>query len=302
MSGCCSQANKPRSCVAAREGFSACDQADATFLDLATSEALKSEVRKKYGEVADLGQVSGAEQVATSFGYSKDELDSIPDGSNMGLSCGKPIDLASLKTGEFVLDLGSGGGIDCFLASAKVGPSGKVFGVDMTEEMIKLARKNAQARNITNVQFILGDIENLPLEDNFFDVVISNCVINLVPDKQKALNEIFRVLKPGGRIAITDIVTKRDLTPREKEGMALWVGCISGGMHIDRVQGMLKSAGFSGVDVLDSRADLNAYKLLGQFGGCCGSVEKKPVFSADPAVENMDVNDLAASVKIFATK
>lgn len=263
---------------------------------LADNENIKSQVRTTYGQVATTA-VTNADEVAKKFGYSKEELDAIPEGANMGLSCGNPLAHASIKEGEVVVDLGSGGGLDCFLASPKVGPSGKIYGIDMTPEMIALAKSNAIKRNITNVEFIQGEIESLPLPDNVADVVISNCVINLVPNKQKAFSEIFRVLKPGGRLAISDIVLKKAIPDHLKSNIDLLCACIGGGSLISEVPQQLQSAGFQGVLVHDTKADLNAYKALGS-GGCCASLN--PLVSESDL--NVDFNEYATSAKIFAYK
>src|SRR5688572_5273047 len=177
-------------------------------------EQVKAVVREKYGATATSGLSSsnaGVRAVAEAFGYSAEQLSSIPAEANMGLSCGNPIATANLREGEVVVDLGSGGGLDVFLAAQKVGPSGKAIGIDMTPEMIELARKNAAKAEIGNVEFHLASIDRLPLEDASVDVVISNCVINLAPDKQAVLLEISRVLRPGGRLAVSDIALKKPL-------------------------------------------------------------------------------------------
>jgi arsenite methyltransferase len=183
-------------------------------------------------------------EVSSKLGYSKDELSIVPDGANLGLGCGNPQAIASLKPGEIVLDLGSGGGFDCFLASRQVGETGKVIGVDMTPEMISRARANATKGSFTNTEFRLGEIENLPVPDNSVDVIISNCVINLSPDKQQVFNEAFRVLKPGGRLAVSDIVTTATLPEEIKQDLDSLAGCISGASSIHDLKGMLEKSGF----------------------------------------------------------
>ncbi|MDF1666222.1 MAG: methyltransferase domain-containing protein [Planctomycetota bacterium] len=191
------------------------------------SENTKSAVRQGYGAVAQAGLSSnqdGIKGIAKAFGYSEEELASIPAESNMGLSCGNPVAMASISEGETVVDLGSGGGLDVFLAAKKVGPSGKAIGIDMTGDMISLARKNAAKGGYTNVKFYLGEIEAMPLPDASVDCVISNCVLNLCPDKDEALKEIFRILKPGGRLAVSDIALKKALP--EAVASEVRAGCI----------------------------------------------------------------------------
>ena len=174
---------------------------------------------------------------------------SVPDGANLGLGCGNPIALASLKTGETVLDLGSGAGFDCFLAAPKVGPEGKVIGVDMTPEMIEKARENARKGNYANVEFRLGEIEHLPVADSSVDVIISNCVINLSPDKLKVYREALRILKPGGRLAIADIVATQSLPPEIQKNLALVSACVGGAATIDDTKAMLQEAGFAEIRI-----------------------------------------------------
>ena len=189
--------------------------------------------------------------VSKDIGYSDEELKSVPDGANMGLGCGNPIALASLVEGETVLDLGSGGGFDCFLASNKVGQTGKVIGVDMTPEMLEKARGNAEKGGYRNVEFRLGEIENLPAADNSVDAIISNCVINLSPDKKQVFSEAFRVLKPGGRLMISDIVLLKELPDFILNSVAAYSGCISGAMLKDAYLEMIKEAGFQNVKIVD---------------------------------------------------
>ncbi|MDH3770709.1 MAG: arsenite methyltransferase, partial [Nitrospirota bacterium] len=179
------------------------------------------------------GQASLAENYGETIGYSQKELHSVPEGANLGLGCGNPVALASLLEGETILDLGSGAGLDCFLAAQKVGQTGKVIGVDMTPEMVEKARRSADKGVYTNIEFRLGEIENLPVADHSVDAVISNCVINLSPDKKRVFQEAFRVLKPGGRIMISDIVLTRQLPAFIKESVAGYIACVSGAMMRD---------------------------------------------------------------------
>lgn len=276
-------------------------------------------VSEKYGETARSGLSSndaGVRAVAEAFGYSAAELSAIPAEANMGLSCGNPIALANLRPGEVVLDLGSGGGLDVFLAAQKVGPTGRAIGVDMTPDMIALAQRNAlkgpHGKPYTNVEFRLGAIDNLPLTDDSVDVIISNCVINLAPDKAKVFAEMARVLKPGGRVAVSDIALKADLPEELAQNVAALVGCIAGAIPITDYETGLRSAGFQHVAVIESGADLTAYaKVEGQAGccapvgdtGCCGP-DAAPAKSMHRDLSELfkkyDVNAYAASVKVFA--
>src|SRR5687767_9801999 len=203
--------------------------------DTVASSAITQTVREKYGAVATSALSSdnhGVRAVAEAFGYSGDELASIPAEANMGLSCGNPTAFASIKPGETVVDLGSGGGLDVFLAAAKVGSTGKVIGIDMTPEMLALARKNAAEATLTNVEFHESTIDKLPLPDASVDCVISNCVINLASDKPAVFREIARVLKPGGRLAVSDIALKMPLPPEIGNDLMAYVGCIAGAIQI----------------------------------------------------------------------
>ncbi len=185
-------------------------------------------------------------EISQRLGYSPTELGEVPDGANMGLGCGNPQAIANLQPGEVVLDLGSGGGFDCFLAAKQVGPTGHVIGVDMTPEMVSKARKNAVTGGYHNVDFRLSEIENLPVADNSVDVIISNCVINLSPDKQRVFNEAYRVLKPGGRLAISDVVASVPL-PDEFRKEELYVACVAGASLIDDLEQMLQKAEFGNI-------------------------------------------------------
>jgi len=290
-------------------------------------------VKLGYGAVATSGlsgENRGVEAIALAFGYSPGELASIPAGSNLGLSCGNPTALASLRAGETVVDLGSGGGLDVFLASQKVGPGGKAIGIDMTPEMVALARRNASLHSASgdysNVEFILAEIDNIPLDDNSVDCVISNCVINLSADKQAVFREIARIVKPGGRLAISDIALKKSLPAELKDDIGALVGCISGAISFDKFRDGLREAGFESVQVIDSNSDLNAYASVENQSGCCSPAMGSsglPVLdggccgtgSEGPAETNSDlhatlsgllgrydINEFAASVKVLAVK
>jgi SAM-dependent methyltransferase len=293
------------------------------------SQAITDAVRSKYGQTATSGLTSddaGVRAVAEAFGYSAEELGAIPAGANMGLSCGNPTATANLRPGEVVVDLGSGGGLDVFLAARKVGPTGKAVGIDMTPEMIELARRNAAAvpEPLTNVEFHLASIDKLPLADGTVDVVISNCVINLALDKQAVFREMFRVLKPGGRVAVSDIALKRELPAELGRDLMAYVGCIAGAIGIEEYRRGLADAGFAHVVVVDSGADLNAYgKVEGQAAccspapaatssstrlpiaasGCCGAPPRSDVHQGlTDLLQRYNVNDYAASVKVYAVK
>lgn len=224
---------------------------------------IKKVVREGYAQIAKKGSsccapssccggsTELAEDISKKMGYRDEELKSVPEGANLGLGCGNPVALASLKEGETVLDLGSGAGFDCFLAADKVGKQGKVIGVDMTPEMLEKARENARKGNYENVEFRLGEIESLPAADNSVDVVISNCVINLSPDKARVFQETFRVLKPGGRLMVSDITLLKELPDFIRNSIAAYVGCISGALMKDEYIDAIKEAGFHEVSIID---------------------------------------------------
>ena len=227
------------------------------------SEEIKRVVREGYAKVAKeekvfsvpltscCGGASLAGEISKKIGYTEHDLATVPEGANLGLGCGNPVALASLHEGDIVLDLGAGAGFDCFLAAQRVGVSGRVIGVDMTPEMIAKARENAQKSNYNNVEFRLGEIEHLPVADNSVDVTISNCVINLVPDKRATFAEIFRVLKPGGRLMISDIVLLKELPDFIKNSAAAYVGCISGALMKDEYLKTIREAGFEAVQIVE---------------------------------------------------
>jgi len=227
-------------------------------------ENIKQNVRDRYGKIAKTnscgcGCCGGASQTSETIGYSRDELDSVPQEANLNLGCGNPVALASLKEGEAVIDLGSGGGLDCFLAAKKVGPSGKVIGIDMTAEMLDKARANCKKGGYGNVEFRLGEIENLPVADNTADIIISNCVINLSPNKQRVFNEAFRVLKPKGRLMISDMVLLNDLPEKIRNNVLAYVGCIAGAEKKEDYLSKIKQAGFEQVQVV---SETNALELM----------------------------------------
>src|SRR5579884_2875446 len=236
------------------------------------SENIVEQVRSKYASVAASSLSSehvGVRAVAEAFGYSPEELASIPAEANMGLSCGNPTAFARLRPGEVVVDLGCGGGLDVLLAAQKVGPKGQAIGIDMTPEMIDRARRNAGAQRLSNVEFHLATIDRLPLADDSVDCIISNCVINLAPDKGAVFREIFRVLKPGGRLAVSDIALKKQLPDEVGQSLLAYVGCIAGAISLDAYRDGLLAAGFPAVRIVDSGADLNAYAMVPGQSGCC---------------------------------
>jgi arsenite methyltransferase len=272
-------------------------------------------VRSQYAAAAVSGLSSEREDVgavARAFGYSAEQLATIPAEANLGLSCGNPTAFASLRPGETVVDLGCGGGLDVFLAARRVGESGRAIGIDMTDEMLELARRNAakgdRGQPFTNVEFHKATIDCLPLAAGSVDCVISNCVINLAPDKHAVFREIARVLKRGGRVAISDIALKRALPAELSADLMAYVGCISGAISLDEYRQGLREAGFEAVDVVETGSDLNAYALIEDQAGCCtpgGSCSpRQPELHASLAelFRRYNVNDYAVSVRVYAIK
>jgi SAM-dependent methyltransferase len=225
------------------------------------NEKVRRIVRSNYSKVAIKGTKGGGcccgsdccgtpvdyKQISERLGYSENDLNSVPEASNMGLGCGNPVAIASLKDGETVLDLGSGGGFDCFLARQRVGDSGHVIGVDMTPDMIDLARENARKSGYGNIEFRLGEIEHLPVADNSVDVILSNCVINLSPDKEQVYREAYRVLKPCGRLSVSDVVATAELPEEVRENLTMLAGCVSGAEYVENIRSMLINAGFRNI-------------------------------------------------------
>lgn len=231
---------------------------------------------------------ASAREASKNIGYSDEEMDSVPEGANLGLGCGNPLALASLKEGETVLDLGSGAGFDCFLAAHRVGKTGRVIGVDMTPEMLEKARENARKDNYTNVEFRMGEIENLPVADNYVDVIISNCVINLSVNKERVFQEAYRVLKPGGRLMVSDIVLEKELPEVVRQSVSAYIGCVSGAMLEADYLGAIEKAGFKDVRVVD------------EVGIETESIANDPVAASiaeSSGLNNSQMTDLASSIK-----
>jgi arsenite methyltransferase len=286
-------------------------------------------VRDKYAAVALSGlsnNDTAVKSVAAAFGYSIEELASLPSEANMGFSCGNPVAMAALKLGEVVVDLGCGGGLDVLLASRLVGPTGKAIGIDMTTEMLERSRASAAKVSATNVEFYQAQIDQLPLPDASVDCVLSNCVINLAADKSAVFREMLRVLRPGGRISISDIALKQPLPPDVASSLHAYVGCIAGAMMISEYERLLNEAGFEAVVVTDTGADLNVYAHVSSAGccspesvtSCCapasGATGAPSATAAtdgsgstvhdglEQVLRQFDVNAYAASVRVFATR
>ncbi|MEO7501377.1 MAG: arsenite methyltransferase [Gemmatimonadaceae bacterium] len=270
---------------------------------------LKTSVKEKYGQAAlrasegstdasccgssaCCGSTTEAWDPITANLYDEAETAGIPAEALLAsLGCGNPTALAELKKGETVLDLGSGGGIDVLLSARRVGPTGKAYGLDMTDEMLALANENKQKAGATNVEFLRGEIESIPLPDNSVDVIISNCVINLSADKQRVIEEAFRVLKPGGRFAVSDVVVRGEVPDEVKRNMELWVGCIAGALEENEYRGLLKAAGFSSIDIEPTRV----YRLEDAEAFLAGS-------GVDSATMSSDIDGRFMSAFIRATK
>jgi len=254
-------------------------------------ETIHQTVREKYGEIATQRsscccKCGSPDEVGGKLGYSKSDLEAVPDGANLGLGCGNPIAHAAIKEGETIVDLGSGGGFDCFLAANKAGATGKVIGIDMTPQMLDRARENARKGGYGNVEFRLGEIENLPVADNYADKLISNCVINLSPNMGRVFCESFRVLKPGGSLYVTDMVLVRELPREVRESVLLYVGCIAGALLRDDYLKLIAEAGF--VDL----------KVLMESSLPYESIERTGV----PVEEAKKACDAARSIMVYAKK
>ena len=260
---------------------------------------MKDFVKKVYGYIAKKkkGCCCGSKNtdVSEKVGYTKEDLSSIPDEANMGLGCGNPVAFASLKEGETVVDLGCGGGIDVFLAAKRVGNKGRVIGIDMTEDMLNKARANAKKAGLKNVEFKLGEIEKIPLNGDIADCIISNCVINLSEDKQEVFNEAFRILKPGGRLMVSDMVLLADLPDSVLKSPELHAGCIAGALHKEDYINKIKKAGFKEVNV--TREDpVSLTDYIGTDKVVSDLVENMS------ALEKDGINKAVASIKVSAKK
>jgi arsenite methyltransferase len=269
---------------------------------------IRKAVRDGYGRIAKnagscclpaascCGGGSLVEKISQRIGYSPEEMETVPEGANLGLGCGNPVALASLKEGETVVDLGSGAGFDAFLAARAVGESGRVIGVDMTPEMLDKARGNARKGNYGNVEFRLGEIENLPVADRTADIIISNCVINLSPDKERVFSEAFRVLKPGGRLMVSDIVLLNRLSDELKESIEAYVGCVAGAVMKEDYLRAIRGAGFGEVRVIDETT-FPVKELLGH-----PAVQER-FGQADHLEEQVEeISSSVASIKVYAVK
>jgi len=263
-------------------------------------EKVHKVVRERYGKIAKTKTEPcscgcGCTSTSQQIGYSKGELASVPEGADLNLGCGNPIALASLKEGETVIDLGSGGGLDCFLAAKKVGAKGKVIGIDMTAEMLERARANAKKGGYKNVEFRLGEIENMPVADNTADIIISNCVINLSPDKKRVFSEAFRVLKPKGRLMISDMVLLKELPDKVKESVLAYVGCVAGADLKEDYLGKIKMAGFGNVEVV---AENHLPEMFLEEPDVKTFVEEQKMTKKEIA----DISDAVVSIKVSAIK
>ncbi len=271
-------------------------------------EEIRKAVRKSYAKIASTssscctpaasccGGTNTARDMSKRIGYTDEELETVPEGANLGLGCGNPVALASLREGETVLDLGSGAGFDCFLAANKVGKTGKVIGVDMTPEMIEKARENAKKGSYSNVEFRLGEIENLPVADNSVDVMISNCVINLSPDKRRVFAEAYRVLRPNGRLMVSDIVLLKELPASIMNSLEAYVSCVSGAMIREEYLRTIENAGFKEVKIVD--------ETIYPIDPASDTPSAKAIFQ-NPKLRMKDVEDIKKSilsVKVNAIK
>lgn len=271
------------------------------------AEDIKKIVKKGYGKIASAGTSccpsgacccgpSPAQDISRSVGYSDSDINAVPEGANLGLGCGNPVAIASLKEGDVVLDLGSGAGFDAFLASPRVGKTGRVIGVDMTPEMVAKARENAPKGKYANVEFRRGEIEKLPVDDHSVDVIISNCVINLSPDKPAVFREAFRVMRPGGRLMVSDLVLVKDLPAVIRESVEAYVGCLSGAIRKDQYLRHIRDAGFSEINVVQE----NRYPVEAMANDVTAQIIRR---NPDIREEDLKGAELAvSSIKVSAVK
>lgn len=290
------------------------------------SKEIYEQVHKRYGSVTKSTTGKYEQTVAKAFGYTEEELAGIPEDANLGLSCGNPTALAKLREGDTVIDLGSGAGFDVLTAAKKVGPAGKAIGVDMNKNMIDKANANKAAMKISNAGFIQGVITSVPLSDDAADCIISNCVINLVPasEKQLVFNEMFRILTPGGRVAISDILARKEFTDEIRNNIALYVGCIAGASPVGDYETFLKNAGFQDILIVDTKSDLNVYFTAQENeSSCCGNEQTNsacgaglstcaPQNSSTELADGQDIlgnrlgiadfNEWAGSFQVYAVK
>ncbi len=272
-----------------------------------SDKQIKKIVKEGYAQIAKqntsccpskacCGSKNPAHEISKGIGYTDDEMKTVPEGANLGLGCGNPVALASLKKGEVVLDLGSGAGFDAFLAAQRVGKTGRVIGVDMTAEMVEKAKVNAKKGSYSNVEFRLGEIEKLPVEDNSVDVIISNCVINLSPDKKSVFEEAFRVLKPGGRLMVSDLVLVKELPAAVKESVEAYVGCLAGAVFKNDYIKYMKESGFDNIKVVDEIF----YPVEAMANDATAKIIKN-----SPIVSQSDLKEIehsVASIKVSAEK
>jgi arsenite methyltransferase len=259
-------------------------------------EKVRTAVRKRYGKIAKTEPCGcGCASTSQQIGYSKSELNSVPEGADLNLGCGNPVALASLKEGETVIDLGSGGGLDCFLAAKKVGSTGKIIGVDMTAEMLERARANCKKGGYKNVEFRLGEIENLPVADNTADAIISNCVINLSINKQRVFQEAYRVLKPKGRLMISDMVLLKDIPDKVKNNVLAYVDCVAGAEKKNDYLNKIKQAGFKQVEVV---AENHLPEVMLNEPDVKAFIKEQNLTKQ----ETTDISDAVVSIKISAIK
>lgn len=242
------------------------------------AKKIQEEISAKYGAIAKSGSGTdgSAMKIAKAFGYTDEDLAKVPEGANLGLGCGNPVALANVREGETIVDLGCGGGIDVLSAAHKVGPNGVAIGIDMNKDMLQRASTNAAKVGITNVRFIECPVTKLTLRDGAADCIVSNCVINLVPseEKQLAFDEMYRVLKPGGRVAISDILARKQFPESMAKSIALHVGCMAGASQVSEYETYLANSGFEDIRIVDSKSDLNTYMAVAQEGkGCCDTSE-----------------------------